>query len=124
MDDFTQRLKYYRENTLGIKTRRAMAEFLNMNEMVYSTFERGARSPSKQFIKTLVAKSGMDEAYWLYGREAKGSDELECTMHTIKKLIRQKNIDKNTNFTSEVEDILLSALKTDIKQMLLKLDKK
>lgn len=122
METFTQRLKYYREIKLGIKTRRAMAEFLNMNEMVYAAFERGARSPSKQFIKTLVSKSGMDEAYWIYGKEAKGSDELECTMHTIKKLIRQKNIDKNTEFSPEVEDILLSALKTDIKQMLLKLD--
>lgn len=67
MTTFVQRLKNYRLNELKIKTKREMADKLNISEQLYAMVERESRKPSNDFLNKLVLFSGLEKEYWLYG---------------------------------------------------------
>lgn len=121
---FNERLKNYRENTLKISTKKEMAEKLDMSEQLYAMVERGARNPSKDFLRKLVTYSHMPEEYWIYGiknenefiEKRKVFKSIENTVYDL--------IDDGTitcvDFDSDIEDVLIAALKADIQHILLK----
>lgn len=126
MDDFTTRLEHYRVDTLKISTKREMAEKIGISEQLYAMFERGARKPSKSFLKKLSDYSGIPESYWLYGSDLEyieNRKEFNCTKETVDKLIKDGFITKDVEFSEDVEDILLTALKADLKHLFLKQNK-
>ncbi|AXH51913.1 helix-turn-helix domain-containing protein [Clostridium perfringens] len=124
MNKFSSRLENYRSNILKISTKREMAEKLGISEQLYAMFERGARKPSKQFLKTLSKYSNIPESYWLYGIDSEyieNRDEFNCIRETINNLINDGFITNDVeNISDEVKDILLTALKADLKHLFLK----
>lgn len=121
---FDERLRNYRENTLKISTKKEMAEKLDMSEQLYAMVERGARKPSKDFLRKLVIYSNMPEEYWLYG--VKNENEFlekrkvfKSIETTVFDLIEDGTI-TDINFDEDIEDVLIAALKVDIKHILLK----
>ena len=62
---FTTRLRKYREN-LEL-TKKAIAKELGMSDSFYSRIETGKAEPSKNFMTALIAHSGKNEDYWIYG---------------------------------------------------------
>jgi hypothetical protein len=86
--------------------------------------ERGDRKPSEDFIRKLVIYSSLPEEYWLYGVE-KDEDiinvrkKFKSIENTTLELIEEGYI-KDINFNKEIEDILLTAIKTDIQHILLR----
>ncbi|WP_338627664.1 helix-turn-helix transcriptional regulator [Clostridium baratii] len=123
MNEFKDRLENYRTNILNISTKREMAENLGISEQLYAMFERGARKPSKSFLKILTSYSNIPETYWLYGIEEDYANErkdFSCIKETVNQLITDGFIDKDVEFNDEIEDILLTALKADIKHLFLK----
>lgn len=67
MINFSQRLKDYRINELKIRTKKEMADKLDVSEQLYAMVERESRKPSEDFLNKLVIFSGLKEQYWLYG---------------------------------------------------------
>lgn len=123
MNTFKERLENYRINILKISTRREMADILGISEQLYAMVERGARNPSKKFIKILTEYSNIPESYWIYGIEADFLNErkdFNCIKETVEQLIDNNLIDKNVEFNDDIKDVLLTALKADIKHLFLK----
>ncbi|ASY52799.1 helix-turn-helix transcriptional regulator [Clostridium perfringens] len=123
MNTFKERLENYRINILKISTRREMADILGISEQLYAMVERGARNPSKKFIKILTEYSNIPESYWIYGIEADFLNErkdFNCIRETVEQLIDNNLIDKNVEFNDDIKDVLLTALKADIKHLFLK----
>lgn len=123
MDNFKERLENYRVNILNVSTRREMADMLGVSEQLYAMFERGARKPSKKFIKILTEYSNIPESYWVYGVETDFLNErkdFNCIRETVEQLIDNNLIDKNVEFNDDIKDVLLTALKADIKHLFLK----
>ncbi|MGN2336845.1 helix-turn-helix transcriptional regulator [Clostridium cagae] len=121
---FNKRLKDYRENDLKISTKKEMAENLGISEQLYAMVERGARNPSKDFLKKLVTYSSLPEEYWMYG--VKSENEFinkrrlfKSIESTVCDLIEDGSI-SDINFDSDIEDVLITALKADIQHILLK----
>lgn len=121
---FNKRLKDYRENHLKISTKKEMAENLGVSEQLYAMVERGARNPSKDFLKKLVTYSSLPEEYWMYG--VKSENEFinkrrlfKSIESTVCDLIEDGSI-SDINFDSDIEDVLITALKADIQHILLK----
>lgn len=120
---FNDRLLKYR-NGLNINTKREMAARLGVSEQLYAMVERGDRKPSEDFIRKLVIYSSLPEEYWLYGVE-KDEDiinvrkKFKSIENTTLELIEEGYI-KDINFNKEIEDILLTAIKTDIQHILLR----
>lgn len=126
MNNFAERLKHYRVNTLKISTKREMAEKIGISEQLYAMFERDARNPSKSFLKNLSEYSNIPESYWLYGTDLEyieNREEFNCTKETVNKLIEDEFITKDVEFSEDVKDILLTALKADLKHLFLKRNK-
>lgn len=121
---FNERLKDYRENTLKISTKKDMAEKLGVSEQLYAMVERGARNPSKDFLRRLVTYSDLPEEYWMYG--VKSENEFIDKRKTFKSIestvydLIEEGIISDVNFDSDVEDVLIAALKADIQHILLK----
>lgn len=125
MDSFAERLKNYRTKELNLNTQKEMAEKLNISHSLYRMVERGARKPSKHFLDELVKFSNLPEIWWLYGvkdesTKIKTRTDFNCIKNTVLDLISSELIDKDVNFSNEVQDILLTALKADIKHLILK----
>lgn len=123
MNEFKDRLKNYRTNVLNLSTKKEMAEKLGISEQLYAMFERGARTPSKNFLATLVHYSNVPESYWLYGIEneyVSDRHNFQCINQTVNELIDSGFIKKDVEFNKDIEDILLTALKADIKHLFLK----
>ncbi|MFT8352166.1 helix-turn-helix domain-containing protein [Clostridium saccharoperbutylacetonicum] len=120
---FNDRLLKYRSE-LNINTKREMAARLGVSEQLYAMVERGDRKPSDDFIRKLVIYSSLPEEYWLYGIE-KDEDiinvrkNFKSIENTVLELIEEGYI-KDINFNKEIEDILLTAIKTDIQHILLR----
>lgn len=120
---FNNRLLKYREE-LNVNTKREMAARLGVSEQLYAMVERGDRKPSEDFIRKLVIYSNLPEEYWLYGVE-KDEDiinirkKFKSIENTTLELIEEGYI-KDINFDKEIEDILLTAIKTDIQHILLR----
>lgn len=127
MTNFNERLENYRVNILKISTKKEMAEILGLSEQLYAMVERGARNPSKRFLKKLCEYSSIPESYWLYGIEADFLEErkdFNCIRNTVDLLIENNLLDKTVSFNEDIEDILLTALKADIKHLFLKKEQK
>lgn len=120
--NFNDRLKEYREK-LGIETKREMADKLGISEQLYSMLEVGSRNPSKKVLHKLVDFSGLPEEYWVYGviddKSINDREELKDTKESIKLLINL-GIIKDENLSSEAMEVLIAALKADIKHLLMK----
>lgn len=120
---FNDRLKKFREE-LKINTKREMAAKLGVSEQLYAMVERGDRKPSNDFIRKLVILSNLPEEYWVYGVE-KDLDivnvrkNFKAIEDTILELIEEGYI-KDINFSKEIEDIIVTAAKTDIQHILLR----
>ena len=121
---FINRLKIYRENELGISTKKEMSEKMGVSEQLYAMVERGARKPSSDFLGKLVLMSNLPEEYWLYGVTSEKDvidkrKEFKSLENTIIDLLDDGYI-VDTNFSEEIEQIILSAARTDIHHLLLK----
>lgn len=124
MKEFKDRLREYR-NSLGIKTQKDMAETIGITRQLYSNLESGYKSPSKNVLDKLVSHSGQPEEYWLYGvvenEYIKERKEFKCLYTVLEDLKDSSLLDLvDGNWSSEVENMLLSALKADITHMRLK----
>lgn len=122
--EFKDRIIEYRES-LGIKTQKAMAERLDLSRQLYSNLESGYKNPSKLVLEKLVADSNLPEEYWLYGLDERQyvdeRKEFKCLYTVIEDLKDTDLLDLHDgNWNSEVEEILLNALKADILHMRLK----
>lgn len=121
---FNKRLKNYREENLKISTKKEMAEKLGISEQLYAMVERGARNPSKDFLKKLVTYSNLPEEYWIYG--VKNENEFVDKRKVFKSIestvydLIDDGIISDINFDSDIEDVLITALKADIQHILLK----
>lgn len=119
---FNDRLKDFRDN-LGIETKREMADRIGISEQLYSMLEVGSRNPSKKVLKKVVELSGLPEEYWVYGViNDKSIDEREVLKDTKEsvKLLINLGIIKDENLSKEAMEVLMAALKADIKHLLLK----
>lgn len=119
---FNERLKKYRIE-LGIAKKKQMAQKLGISEQLYSMLESGSRKPSNDVMKKLVDFSGIAEEYWEYGnigsKTLEEREELKDTKNSINLLINLGLI-KDENLTDETLEVLIAALKADIKHILLK----
>lgn len=119
---FSERLRTYRVE-LGIAKKKHMAQKLGVSEQLYSMLENGSRRPSKEVMKKLVDFSGIPVEYWEYGNVNKESlterEELKDTKESINLLINLGLI-KDENLSEETLEVLIAALKADIKHILLK----
>lgn len=122
MEKFNERLLNYR-NELQIETKREMAEKIGISEQLYNMIENGYRNPSKKVLKKLVEISGLPEEYWVYGiindKSINNREELKDTRESINLLINL-GIIKDENLSKEAIEVLIAALKADIKHLLLK----
>lgn len=121
--EFNERLGKYREH-LNIDTKRKMANELGVSEHLYAMVERGDRPASKDFMRKLVIYSKLPEEYWLYGVEKNNEilntrKEFKSIESSVMELIDEGYI-ADVNFDKRIEDILLTAIKTDIQHILLK----
>lgn len=122
--EFKDRILEYRKS-LKIKTQKEMAEKLGVARQFYSNVESGYRPPSKQMLERLVEFSGKPEYYWLYGFDeneyVNERKEFKCLYAVLEELKDTNSLDLTEDkWSTEVESILLTALKADILHMKLK----
>ena len=119
---FNERLKKYRIE-LGIAKKKLMAQKLGISAQLYSMLESGSRTPSKEVLNKIVDFSGLPLEYWENGNIDKCSlnerEELKDTKESINLLINLGLI-KDENLSDETLEVLIAALKADIKHILLK----
>ena len=115
--NFAERLKRYREEDLKIKTQKEMANVLGISSSLYGMLERGERNPSKKILSLLVAFTGKSASYWVYGTEEQVKDKYSFLDKNVKELIEKGLIDRNGNFSSDIEALLVTALRIDIKNI-------
>lgn len=124
INTFKERLENYRVNVCKLSTKREMANKLGISEQLYAMVERGDRDPSKKFLKVLTDYSGIPESYWLYGIEEEyieNRNEFSCVKSAVNTLIEEGLIDSSLELDKDTEDILLTALKADIKHLFKKI---
>lgn len=116
--NFAERLREYREVELRVETKKKMAEMLGISQQLYAMLERGERNPSKKILSLLVAFSGMPASYWIYGiNEEQTKERYSFLDKNVNDLIEKGLIDKDGNFDSNIETLLIAALKLDIKNI-------
>lgn len=120
-NDFSKRLLEYRLS-LEIETKREMAEKLEISEQLYNMLENGKRQPSQKILDKLFIISNKPEEYWLYGVESESEflekrDEFKMVRKAVYQLI-ELNMINDENFSSAVEQVLVAALKADVKHIL------
>ncbi|WP_462427218.1 helix-turn-helix transcriptional regulator [Fusobacterium varium] len=123
MNEFKDRLRDYRAQ-LGIATQTEMAERIGITRQLYSNLENG-KSPSKNVINKLVSDSNMPAEYWVYGvtteKYINERQEFKCLYTMLDRLIDTDLLNlKDGDWSPEVKEMLLSALRADITHMLLK----
>lgn len=126
-EEFKDRLRSYRSN-LNIHTQKEMAEKLGLTRQLYSNLESGYKSPSDRVVDILVAHSNLPAEYWLYGIDSNQylneRREFKCLYTVIERLKDTKHLDlSNGDWSPEVKEMFISALKADVTHLLLK-DKK
>lgn len=118
--EFKDRLSNYRKS-LKIKTKTEMAAKLGIAKSLYSMLENGSRMPSQDVLDRLFLLSNKPEEYWLYGVSEKDyenvREEFKMTKRAVKQLIEIGMI-KDENFDNSVKEVLISALKADIRHLL------
>nr|WP_269153610.1 helix-turn-helix transcriptional regulator [Clostridium cochlearium] len=99
-----------------------MADKLEISEQLYNMLENGKRTPSQKVLDKLFLISNKPEEYWLYGIEDEKNyiekrEEYKMTKRAVDQLIELGMI-KDENFTTAVEEVLIAALKADVKHIL------
>lgn len=126
MNNCAERLRKYRTDIKEFKTKREMAKFLEVSEDVYAKAENGTREPSKTLLKQLEIKTQLSAEYWLYGIEPNhiNKSELSSTLNLLEKLLKDGDIALEKPLTPQIEDLLITTLRADIKQLLFNRSKK
>ena len=124
MKDFKDRLRAYRAE-LNIRTQTEMAKRIGIARQLYSNLENGTKSPSKNVIDKLIADSNLPAEYWLYGVDStqylNERKEFKCLYIMLERLMDTDLLDLNDgDWSPEVKEMLLSALKADITHIRLK----
>ena len=103
-----------------------MAKFLEVSEDVYAKAENGTREPSKRLLKQLEIKTQLSSEYWQYGIEPNhiNKSELSSTLNLLEKLLKDGDISLEKPLTPQIEDLLITTLRADIKQLLFNRSKK
>ena len=118
--DFADRLVDYRKNVMKIKTQTEAAKILGINRQLFSNLENRTKTPSKAVIQSLVDHSNLPEEYWLYGinpeEYVNERKDFKCLYEAIERLSDTNllDLDENDQWITEVEKMLLYALKADI----------
>lgn len=125
---FQDRLKKYREEDLLLSTKREMAEKIGVSEQLYAMVERGDRKPSNDFLRKLVICSNIPEEYWVYGTKTEKDlinkrKTFKSIESTVLDLIDEGYI-TDIDFSKEIEEILVTAIKADIQHLLLRKNNK
>ncbi|NFN14650.1 helix-turn-helix transcriptional regulator [Clostridium botulinum] len=131
---FYTRLENYR-NSLNLN-KRELADKLQVSESYYNMIENGKRNPSKTFMIKLVDFSNKPEEYWIYGIDENNylnsRDDLKSTFEAIKLLIKSNALKDESDVESKlfksidfdsldlVDQLILTALKTDIEYLITK----
>ncbi|WP_300924866.1 helix-turn-helix transcriptional regulator [uncultured Clostridium sp.] len=124
-EEFKDRLRSYRDS-LNIDTQTKMAKELNITRQLYSNLESGYKNPSDRVIDILVKHSNRPAVYWIYGLNPKDyiddRREFKCLYEVVENLKDTENLELNCfgEWSKEVEEMLISALKADITHLLLK----
>lgn len=123
-EEFKDRLRSYRDS-LNIDTQTKMAKELNITRQLYSNLESGYKTPSDRVIDILVKHSGLPAEYWTYGVDPKNyideRKEFKCLYTVIERLKDTDYLNLNNgDWSNEVKEMLISALKADITHLLLK----
>ncbi|NFS11756.1 UNVERIFIED_ORG: hypothetical protein B2H98_05535 [Clostridium botulinum] len=131
---FYTRLENYR-NSLNLN-KRELADKLQVSESYYNMIENGKRNPSKTFMIKLVDFSNKPEEYWIYGIDENNylnsRDDLKSTFEAVKLLIKSNALKDESDVESKlfksidfdsldlVDQLILTALKTDIEYLITK----
>ena len=123
--NFTDRLKKFR-NEKGLN-QTELGELIGVKKSYYSQIENNKKSPSRNFINSLVAISGLPEEYWLYGVEEKdyvnNRIEYKCIQRAFEQILELNIIDDVTKLRIEVpegsiEKLIVSAIKADLEHLI------
>ncbi|WP_039227427.1 helix-turn-helix domain-containing protein [Clostridium novyi] len=119
--EFKDRLLEFRKS-LKIKTKQDMAEKLGITRSLYSMLENGTRKPSQNVLDKLFEISNKPDEYWLYGvsKEKDYLDKRECfkSLKRVCKELRSLNmLNDLDNLTDTEKEMLLMALKADLKHL-------
>lgn len=93
--NFTDRLKKFR-NEKGLN-QTELGDLIGVKKSYYSQIENNKKSPSRNFINSLVSISGLPEEYWLYGIEEKdyidNRIEYKCIQRAFEQILELNIID-------------------------------
>lgn len=116
-ETIVDRLERYRKENF-IDTKKEMAEKMGVSPREYQFVEsrtENKRKPNTKFLEKLEECTGISKSYWAFGDKS----EFKHTESAIKSLIKEGYI-KDINFSKDVEEAILSAVKADIQYILLK----
>ncbi|MGG7058752.1 helix-turn-helix domain-containing protein [Clostridium tertium] len=123
--NFTDRLKKFR-NEKGLN-QTELGELIGVKKSYYSQIENNKKSPSRNFINSLVAISGLPEEYWLYGVEEKDyvNDRIEykCIQRAFEQILELNIIDDVNKLRIQapegsIEELIVSAIKADLEHLI------
>ena len=105
-------------------TMKEIAKALEITESYYSMIESGKRNPSKKVIYRLISYTNLPEEYWLEGilpdEYAQKREMFKSLKEAIKYIeehgieLDTSNLFKNMDSLSLGEQILLTALRSDL----------
>lgn len=117
MNTIAEKLKQYRES-LNL-TQKDFAKELGVSTSVIAEIEAGRRKGSKNTLRLLAKHSNKPIGYWYdeeeYIEELNSKSKLETVNLIVDKLIKSGVITDVNNIDSTIEELLLSALKAEIK---------
>jgi len=123
---FNKRLEKYRVSLE--MTKREFAEVLGLSEGYYGLVENGQRAPSKRVMTAIVTYSKLPEEYWLYGINLNNYKNERESLKSVKSVLdvmikgnlveNVQELFKDTSNNTQLEKLLISALKSDLSYLL------
>lgn len=123
--NFTDRLKKFRTEKGLNQTE--LGEKIGVKKSYYSQIENNKKSPSRNFINSLVSISGLPEEYWLYGVEEKdyvnNRIEYKCIQRAFEQILELNIIDDVSKLRIQapegsIEELIVSAIKADLEHLI------
>lgn len=123
--NFTDRLKKFRTEKGLNQTE--LGELIGVKKSYYSQIENNKKSPSRNFMNSLVAISSLPEEYWLYGVEQKdyinNRIEFKCIQRAFEQILELNIIDDVNKLRIQVpegsiEELIVSAIKADLEHLI------
>lgn len=123
--NFTDRLKKFRTEKGLNQTE--LGELIGVKKSYYSQIENNKKSPSRNFINSLVVISNLPEEYWLYGVEEKDyvNDRIEykCIQRAFEQILELNIIDDVSKLRIQapegsIEELIVSAIKADLEHLI------